>query len=192
MFPLRNTKPPPYLLFGGLIKRKHVQITMIDCEKFVLISVDLTAWLLLLCNDVEKNPGPKSRRSESQPAKPSKQEAAESRQTNRKFDMLEKHLTKLEKELLATRRMGKTNLFCFLQKCPLIQHPSSSTYLPVEKQTTQIENLVDHTRGKDRVETEVMKLQDDIVILKETTSIQPVIAKRHQSGQSVPQPLSAH
>ena len=122
VFPLRNTKPPPYLLFGGLIKRKHVQITMIDCEKFVLISVDLTAWLLLLCNDVEKNPGPKSRRSESQPAKPSKQEAAESRQTNRKFDMLEKHLTKLEKELLATRRMGKTNLFCFLQKCPLIQH----------------------------------------------------------------------
>ena len=35
-----------------------------------------------------------------------------------------------------------------------------------------------------------MKLQDDIVILKETTSIQPVIAKRHQSGQSVPQHMS--
>ena len=70
-------------------------------------------------------------------------------------------------------------------------HTASSTSLPVEKQTTQIENLVDHTRGKDRVETEVMKLQDDIVILKETTSIQPVIAKRHQSGQSVPHPMSA-
>ena len=52
----------------------------------------------------------------------------------------------------------------------------------VEKQSAQIESLVDNSRGKDRVESEVMKLQDDIVILKETTSIQPVIAKRHQSG----------
>ena len=123
MFPLRNTQPPSYLLFGGLIKRKHVQITMIDCEKFVFISVDLTAWLLLLCNDVEKNPGPKSRRSESQPAKPSKQEAAESRQTNRKFDMLEKHLTKLEKELLATRRMGNTPFLFSPKMSSHAQHP---------------------------------------------------------------------
>ena len=72
-----------------------------------MADVDVIALLLLLSNDVERNPGPKSRRSESQPAKTnSKSDMAADKQTNRKFDMLEKHLTKLEKELLATRRMG--------------------------------------------------------------------------------------
>ena len=95
-----------------------------------MADVDVIALLLLLSNDVERNPGPKSRRSESQPAKTnSKSDMAADKQTNRKFDMLEKHLTKLEKELLATRRMGNviTDQSSYLYRgwFPLIQAATS-------------------------------------------------------------------
>ena len=135
-------------------------------------------WILLrilLSNDIESNPGPRSKhaRSESQPPNNQALSAAQ----NRKFDLLERHLSRLERELLSTKRIGKACLFSNV----FAKKTAFSHNFAVERQSLQIENLVESSRRKSQFEEEIMRLQDDVVVLKETASIQPAIAKRHQS-----------
>ena len=64
-------------------------------------------------------------------------------------------IAKLEKELNATKRL-------------------------VEKQGAQIESLL-NAKHSNRLETELGKLQDEVIMLKETGSIQSSLTKKHKS-----------
>ena len=65
-------------------------------------------------------------------------------------------IAKLEKELNATRRL-------------------------VEKQGEQIDSLLSKKHGGNRIEIELGKLQDEVIMLKETSSIQNSLTKKHKS-----------
>ena len=64
-------------------------------------------------------------------------------------------IAKLERELNATKRL-------------------------VEKQSSQIETLL-NSKHHNRVEIELGKLQDEVIMLKETSSIQNSLTKKHKS-----------
>ena len=64
-------------------------------------------------------------------------------------------ITRLEKELNATKKL-------------------------VEKQGLQIESLMNSRHGN-RVEIELGKIQDEVIMLKETSSIQNALTKKHKS-----------
>lgn len=91
--------------------------------------------LLMVSNDIERNPGP--------------QQGERNESSERSM------ITKLEKELNATRKL-------------------------VEKQGLQIESLMNSRHGN-RVEIELGKLQDEVIMLKETGSIQNALTKKHKS-----------
>ena len=98
-------------------------------------SVVVLLLLLMVSNDVERNPGP--------------QQGERNESSERSM------ISRLEKELNATKRL-------------------------VEKQGLQIESLMSSKHGN-RVENELGKLQDEVIMLKETSSIQNALTKKHKS-----------
>ena len=91
--------------------------------------------LLMVSNDIERNPGP---------PQGEKNESSE-----------RSLIVRLEKELNATRKL-------------------------VEKQGLQIESLL-HSKQGNRAEIELGRVQDEVIMLKETSSIQNALTKKHKS-----------